>query len=365
MKKTYITKPYLPPLDEYVVYLQEIWNSRELTNNGSFHKKFEFELANYLGVKHVSLVNNATSGLMIAMEAMKLTGEVITTPFSFIATSHSIKWNRLKPIFVDTDNYIGNLTANAVEKKISNKTSGILAAHNFGFPGELNKMENLSKKYNLPLIYDAAPAIGVKINGESILKFGDISVLSFHATKIFNTFEGGAIISKTKKMKDKIDKIKNFGIIDEETVTLLGINGKMSEINAAMGLLQLKYLNKIIKARENIYKSYIKGIKQSANYDLIYIQNDLEYNYSYFPILFKTGKKIRDKADLMLKRQNIHCRKYWYPLITDHLMYKKNIHETFFNAKELSEKILSLPIYPGLEEKYINMIINTINKNLA
>ena len=250
MEKIFVTKPYLPPLEEYYEYLETIWQNKQLTNNGPLHRQFESELSHYLGVQNVSLVNNATMGLMIVFEAMNLSGEVITTPFSFIATSHSLKWNGLKPVFVDTDNHIGNLTTNAIEKEISKKTKAILATHNFGFPSELIRMENLSRRYNLPLIYDAAPAFGVKINGQSILKFGDFSVISFHATKVLNTFEGGAIISKTKKMKQKIDKIRNFGIVDEETVSNLGINGKMSEMNAALGLLQLKYFNNAINARK-------------------------------------------------------------------------------------------------------------------
>ena len=203
MKKIYVTEPFLPPLEEYTSFLKEIWESKTLTNNGTFNKKFEVQLASYLGVKYVSLVSNATSGLMIALKAMQIKGEVITTPFSFIATSHAIKWNGLKPIFVDTDNFLGNLRADEIEKKIGRKTGGILATHNFGLPGQLDRIENLSKEKKLKLIYDAAPAIGVKINGKSILKFGDASVLSFHATKILNTFEGGAIITDSKTIKKK------------------------------------------------------------------------------------------------------------------------------------------------------------------
>ena len=227
-----------------------------LTNSGPLHSEFESKLAKFLGVKYISLVNNATAGLMIALEALSLKNEIITTPFSFIATSHSIKWNRLKPVFVDTDKLTGNLLPENVEEAVTNKTSGILATHNFGIPSNLDRMKILSEKYKIPLIYDAAPAIGVKINGDSILKFGDISVLSFHATKIFNTFEGGAIICKTKELKDRVDKIRNFGITDEETVDCLGMNGKMSELNAAMGILQLKYINKVIRKRKNIYERY-------------------------------------------------------------------------------------------------------------
>ena len=358
MKKIYITKPFLPPLDEYTSLLKEIWESKTLTNNGPFNKKFEIELASYLGVKHVSLVNNATSGLMIALKAMKIHGEVITTPFSFIATSHVIKWNGLSPIFADTDNFIGNLRADEIEKKIGRKTGGILATHNFGFPGELDLIDNLSKKYKLPLIYDAAPAIGVKLNGKSILKFGDVSVLSFHATKILNTFEGGAVVSSSKTIKEKVDLIKNFGIKDEETVSRVGINAKMSEINSAMGLLQLKYLDKIIHERKKIFYIYLNGIKENKNIGIMQIPDNVKYNYAYFLLFFKKGKNSRDLAYNILKKKNVYCRKYWYPLITEHPMY---IKKSFKNSFKLSNQILALPIYPLLDLETQNNIIMEIN----
>ena len=364
MKKIYVTKPFLPPIDEYVEYLEKIWEKKILTNSGPLHSEFESKLAKFLGVKYISLVNNATAGLMIALEALSLKNEIITTPFSFIATSHSIKWNRLKPVFVDTDKLTGNLLPENVEEAVTNKTSGILATHNFGIPSNLDRMKILSEKYKIPLIYDAAPAIGVKINGDSILKFGDISVLSFHATKIFNTFEGGAIICKTKELKDRVDKIRNFGITDEETVACLGLNGKMSEVNAAMGILQLKYINKVIKKRKNIYERYREGINTSEKIQMIGINKNVEYNYSYFPILFG-GKDVRDKIYILLKENNIYCRKYWYPLITEHKTYhKKGIDRTLKNAKDMSNKILNIPLYPDLKKKDVEIVINTINKVL-
>tara|TARA_X000000950_G_scaffold19101_1_gene20671 strand:+ start:1633 stop:2721 length:1089 start_codon:yes stop_codon:yes gene_type:complete len=362
VKNIYVTKPFLPPLEEYTALLKEIWESKTLTNNGPFNKKFELKLARYLGVEHVSLVNNATTGLMIALKALQINRDVITTPFSFIATSHVVKWNGLNPIFVDTDNSTGNLLVDEIEKKICGKTGGILATHNFGLPGCLTKMDNLSKKYNLSLIYDAAPAIGVKINGESVLKFGDISVISFHATKVLNTFEGGAIITKSKKIKKKVDLIKNFGIKNEEKVTSLGINGKMSEINSAMGLLQLKYLDKIINERKKIYDIYRDRLKKSKNIQIMEIPRNIDYNYAYFFLLFNEGKNKRDKIYEALKIKKINCRKYWYPLITEHPMY---INANLKNAKHLSEKILALPIYPFLEAYTQNVIIETINGSLS
>lgn len=365
MKKIYVTKPFLPPINEFVEYLEKIWERKILTNNGPLHLEFESKLCDYLGVKYVSLVNNATAGLMIAIEALGLKNEIITTPFSFIATSHSIKWNRCKPVFVDTDRITGNLLPENVEEALNNKTTGILATHNFGIPSNLDRMKILSEKHKIPLIYDAAPAIGVKINGDSILKFGDVSVLSFHATKIFNTFEGGAIICNTKELKDKVDKIRNFGITDEETVSCLGLNGKMSEVNAAMGLLQLKYIKKVISKRKNIYEMYREGLNASEKIQMIEIDKNIEYNYSYFPILFG-GKDIRDKIYKSLKENNIYCRKYWYPLITEHDIYNKiNMDKTLKNAKDMSNKILNIPLYPDLKKKHVEIVINTINKILV
>ena len=362
MKKTFVTKPFLPPLDEYYDSLKVIWKNGVLTNNGPFHEKFERALSKFLGLPFVSLVNNATSGLMIAIKALELKNEVITTPFSFIATTSSIKWNGLDPVFSDTDKYIGNMLVESAENKINSNTSGILAVHNYGIPGELDKMSLLATKFRLPIIYDAAPALGVKLNNESLLKFGDLSVVSFHATKVFTTFEGGAIISHSKSMKNKIDSIRNFGIKNEYVVEHLGINAKMSEPNAALGLLQLKYLDIIIKERKNIYNLYKEGIKKFAGCRLIELPKKLKYNFAYCPIIFENGIEARDQAYNKMKSENIFCRKYWYPLITDQKIYSSANREKLINAKILSQKILFLPIYPGLEEKIVFRILKIINE---
>ena len=362
MKKTFVTKPFLPPLDEYYDSLKAIWENGILTNGGPFHEEFENALSNFLGLPFVSLVNNATSGLMVAIKALELKNEVITTPFSFIATSNSIKWNGLDPVFSDTDRYIGNMLVEPIEKKINCNTSGILAVHNYGIPGELEKMRLLAKKFKLPVIYDAAPALGVKLNNESILKFGDLSVVSFHATKIFTTFEGGAIISHSKSMKNKIDSIRNFGIKNEYVVEHIGINAKMSEPNAALGLLQLKYLDFIIKERKNIYNLYRDGLSQSNSCSLIEIPKDLKYNFAYCPVKFEKGLEARDRAYNKMKSENIFCRKYWYPLITDQKIYSSAKNGELNNAKKLSQKILFLPIYPGLDKLYISKILKIINE---
>jgi len=261
-KKIFVTKPFLPPLDEYVKYLEKIWSSKQLTNNGPFHQKFEKELANYLGVRYVSLINNATTGLLVAIKALELKGEIITTPYSFVATAHSIKWNGLEPVFVDIDTITCNLNPDLIEGAITEKTSAILPVHVYGIPCEAEKIQKIADKHNLKVIYDAAHAFGVKRNGKSILNEGDLSILSFHATKVFNTFEGGAIISHTPEMKKKIDDLKNFGFQDQITVEGVGINGKMNEVQSAMGLLQLKYIDSVIEKRLNrVVKSFTNPCK--------------------------------------------------------------------------------------------------------
>tara|TARA_B100002052_G_C15867085_1_gene592828 strand:- start:495 stop:1619 length:1125 start_codon:yes stop_codon:yes gene_type:complete len=362
--KIYITKPFLPPLDEYLKYLEEIWSSRELTNNGPFHKQFEKELANYLGVRYISLFNNATTGLLVAIKAMNLKGEIITTAFSFVATSHSIIWNGLNPVFVDTDSHAGNLNPEKVEKAISDKTGGILAVHNYGIPGDVDGLQKVAEKYNIPLIYDAAPAMGVKYKGNSIFGFGDLSIMSFHATKIFTTLEGGAIISRSSKIKKKIDRLKNFAIISEEKISGLGINGKMNEVGAALGLLQLKYIEKNISKRKDIYDFYFKALVKNQNIRLLTFPKFVKYNYAYLPIFFNEGILVRDRVYKNLKERNIICRKYWYPLLTDHNFYKNSVNSGLINAKKLSESVLCLPIYPDLNRKNINLIIQVIEKTL-
>ena len=362
MKKTFITQPFLPPFDECVEDLQNIWENKFLTNNGAYHEKFEVELAKFLEVPFVSLVNNATSGLLIALKVLDCNEEVITTPFSFIATSHAIKWNGLEPVFADTDHMIGNLLPSSVEKKINSKTSGILAVHNYGMPGNLDEMDYLSKKYSLPLIYDAAPAMGVKFRNQSLFKYGDVSVISFHATKVFTTFEGGAVISKSQETKIKIDRMRNFGIVDENTVSGLGINAKMNEFSAALGIIQLKYLKAIISKRKAVYDFYAKGLKENKYCNIIKISRDIEYNYAYCPIIFEKGIKARDRAYKALKKKNIFCRKYWFPLITEHDAYSSSKSDELKNALQLSQKILFLPIYPGLEDKTISIILSILNQ---
>tara|TARA_Y100000031_G_scaffold148988_1_gene186074 strand:+ start:443 stop:1543 length:1101 start_codon:yes stop_codon:yes gene_type:complete len=359
--KITVTQPFLPPIDEYVEILSRAWNNKWLTNDGELHQEFEEKLCSYLGVKYISLFNNATIALLIAQKAMDFKGDIITTPYSFIATAHSIKWNGLNPIFIDTDDQVGNLLPDKVEEAITEKTGGILAVHNYGIPGDVEGMKRVAEKYKLPLIYDAAPAMGVIYKGKTILQYGDLAVLSFHATKVFTTFEGGAIISRSAEMKEKIDRLKNFAIENEEMIAGLGINGKMNEAEAAMGLLQLKYLvQNIIKRKKifQIYKENLKGINSVRTLD---IPESIEYNYAYFPIFFKDGLNIREKVYEQLYKNNIHCRKYWYPLITDHNIYKNNIKNDLLHSQKLSKSVLCLPIYPDLSEKEVILIAKIVS----
>jgi dTDP-4-amino-4,6-dideoxy-D-glucose transaminase len=360
MKKINVTQPFLPPIDEYTEILSRAWDAKWITNDGGLHKEFETALCNYLGVEYLSLFNNATIALLIAQKAMDFKGDIITTPYSFIATAHSIKWNGLNPIFVDTDDQVGNLLPKNVEEAITDKTGGILAVHNYGIPGDLEGMQNIAKKYNLPLIYDAAPAMGVNYKGNTVLRYGDLAILSFHATKVFTTFEGGAIISRSAKMKEKIDQLKNFSILGPEKVDGLGINGKMNEAESAMGLLQLKYIDKNIKRRKEILIFYVESLKSRDEIRLLDIPNIIEYNCAYFPIFFVKGLSIRDKIHDIFIANNIICRKYWYPLITDHDIYSKCNKHNLVNSRKLSDSVLCLPIYPDLTKSEQNYIIDIL-----
>jgi dTDP-4-amino-4,6-dideoxygalactose transaminase len=360
--KIYVTQPFLPPLEEYTELLKMIWTSKQLTNNGPFHQQFEKELANYLGVKYVSLFNNATTGLLVAIKALELKGEIITTPYSFVATAHSIMWSGLTPVFVDTDSYAGNLNPGKVEEAINDKTGGILAVHNYGIPGDVDGLQKVADKYNLHLLYDAAPAMGVKYKGKSIFDYGDLAVMSFHATKIFTTFEGGAIISHSKEIKAKIDSLKNFGIDGPELVSGLGTNGKMHEEEAALGLLQLKYLDNNISKRKDIYEFYINSLESINNIRILSLTKFLKYNYAYFPVFFNEGILVRDKIYNKLQENNIFCRKYWYPLITNHSIYRNLVGYDLPNARKLSESVLCLPIYPDLNIEDVKTVAKIIRQ---
>ncbi len=366
-EKIYVTRPFLPPLDEFNKYLEEIWDSKWLTNNGNFHKEFEKRLSEHLGVKYVSLFANGTLALMVALQALKVRGEVITTPFSFVATSHALYWNRIKPVFVDIEDSYFTINPKKIESAITPETTAILPVHVYGNPCKVKNIQEIADIYGLKVIYDAAHAFGVEIKGNSILNFGDLSVLSFHATKVFTTFEGGAIISHDEKTKKRIDFLKNFGFANETTVIHPGINAKMNEFQAALGLLQLKYIKNNIEEREKIAKYYRKNLKNVSGIKFLNNIKDVKHNYSYFPIIIEPNYGLtRDGLYEKLKKNGFYVRRYFYPLISEFSPYRSlpsSKRENLKNAYAVSEKILCLPIYYGLEKRYQDKIINLIIKN--
>jgi dTDP-4-amino-4,6-dideoxygalactose transaminase len=360
----FVTQPYLPPLEEFVPYLQKIWNSKVLTNGGHFHKQLETELCDYLSVKHISLFTNGTIALITALQALRISGEVITTPFSFVATAHSLMWNGIKPVFVDIDPKTLNLDPAKIELAITPHTTAIMPVHCYGQPCNVDAIEQIADNYNLKVIYDAAHAFGVKCHCGSVLNHGDLSVLSFHATKVFNTFEGGAIISPDLKTKQRIDHLKNFGIVNENSVVATGMNGKMSEINAAFGLLQLKHVDHALSMRKEVDSTYRAGLKD-VNGIVCLLDGDQHIsNNSYFPILVKPDYPIsRDALYQKLKENGINARRYFFPLISDFPMYRnlpsaepKNLPV----ANVAAQQVMCLPIYPGLTVDQINSIVSII-----
>ncbi|MEI7595163.1 MAG: DegT/DnrJ/EryC1/StrS family aminotransferase [Bacteroidota bacterium] len=362
----YVTRPSLPPLNEYVKLLEEIWKTRNLTNNGKFHQELEAKLCEFLGVKYISLFSNGTLALVTALQALKITGEVITTPFSFVATTHSLWWNGIKPVFVDIDPETYNLDTDKIEAAITPFTTAIMPVHVYGTPCNVVKMKEIADKYGLKIIYDACHAFGVKYKNESILNFGDLSILSFHATKIFNTFEGGAIVCNNEETKKRIDFLKNFGFADEVTVVAPGINAKMNEAQAALGVLQLKRINESIDKRKIIVNEYrsrlrkISGVKFLQDFDYV------ETNYQYFPIFINEivyGKN-RDAIYEELKKVNIFTRRYFYPLISDFSTYKalpSSSHENLPVAIKAANEVLCLPIYPDLDLETVVFICDFIS----
>ena len=361
-KKIFVTQPSLPPLGDFIESLKEIWASKVLTNNGKFHQEFEKQLSEYLGVKHISLFTNGTLALMTAIQALNLEGEVITTPYSFVATAHALWWNKITPVFVDVDPVYGNLDPNKIETAISEKTTAILPVHVYGNPCDHNRIKKIAKKHNLKLIYDAAHAFGVEEDGKSILVKGDLSILSFHATKVFNTLEGGAIVSNNTEMKKHIDYLKNFGFENEVSVVQPGINAKMNEFQAAFGLLQLKEINKNIKKRKRITQLYRDSLSNISGIDFINEKENIKYNYSYFPIFVDEQKygMQRDELYQKLKENNVYSRRYFYPLITNFSPYNEIARFNLPNARKLAEKVICLPIYSELENKIIKKIVKLI-----
>lgn len=354
----------MPPLGEFVPYLESIWQNKQLTNCGIFHQQLEQALCEYLGVNHIALFSNGTLGLITALQALRITGEVITTPYSFVATAHSLLWNGIKPVFVDIDPQTLNLDPSKIEAAITPQTTAIMPVHCYGQPCDLNSIQKIADNYNLKVIYDACHAFGVQNSDGSILKHGDLSVLSFHATKVFNSFEGGAIICSDQKTKTRIDRLKNFGIVDETTVIAPGINGKMSEVNAAFGLLQLKYIDQAIEKRAAIDEQYRNGLRNVNGVKCLFQNKNFKYNYSYFPILVGDEYYIsRDELYQKLKSYGINGRRYFYPLITQFPMYRGLLSANPANlpvATRAAAQVLCLPIYPDLPIEVVQQICHLI-----
>ena len=363
-KKIYVTQPSLPPLEEFIPYLQQIWDSKILTNSGPFHQQLEQALCDYLGVKHIALFTNGTIALVTALQALRITGEVITTPYSFVATSHSLLWNGIKPVFVDIDPNTLNLDPDRIEAAITPQTTAIMPVHCYGHPCDVERIQKIADTYGLKVIYDAAHAFGVQLHSGSVLNHGDLSVLSFHATKVFNTFEGGAIICPDAKTKQRIDHLKNFGFVDEVTVVAPGINGKMSEFNAALGLLQLKGIDDALKKRKAIDVRYRKELAGVKGIDCLKDAGEKIPNYAYFPILVRPEySHSRDELFEKLRDHGIYARRYFYPLISDFPMYRglpSADHSNLPVAKVAADQVICLPIYPSLEvsdqEKIFSLI---------
>jgi dTDP-4-amino-4,6-dideoxygalactose transaminase len=363
-KNIFVTQPHLPPLEEFIPYLEKIWENKWLTNGGPFHQELEAKLSEYLGVEYLSLFANGTLALVTALQALRISGEVITTPFSFVATAHSLLWNGIKPVFVDIEPGSFNLDPQKIEAAITPHTTAILPVHVYGTPCNVEKIGEISDTYGLKVIYDAAHAFGVSYKGKSLLTHGDLSVLSFHATKIFNTFEGGAIVCPDAKTKKRIDDLKNFGFHDELTVVAPGINGKMNEVQAAFGLLQLKHIDGVIKRRREIDAHYRKNLEGMPGIECAPLPLETAYNFSYFPIL--VGKEYpfsRDELYEKLRLNGIHARRYFYPLISEFPMYRglasasaNNLHI----ARDIANKVLCLPIYPALEQQDVSRIVGLI-----
>lgn len=363
-KPIFVTQPYLPPLEDFTPYLQQIWQNRILTNGGPFHQQLEKALCEYLGVPHVALFSNGTLALITALQALRVTGEVITTPYSFVATAHSLLWHGNKPVFVDVEPDTLNLDPAKIEAAITPQTTAIMPVHCYGNPCDVAAIQKIADNYNLRVIYDAAHAFGVEDEGGSILRHGDLSVLSFHATKVFNTFEGGAIICPDAKTKQRIDHLKNFGFVDETTVVAPGINAKMSEINAAFGLLQLEHMSHVLERRAAIDAGYRQRLAGVKGIHCLPQGQQTVANYSYFPVLVQPDYPLsRDALYQKLKDQGIHARRYFYPLISDFPMYRglpSAARAGLPVAAHAAERVLCLPIYPVLSDEQQARIVAVI-----
>lgn len=362
-----VTSPLLPDLDEFNALLKEIWASKWITNNGSFHKQLEKELAAYLKVPYISLFTNGTLPLITALQALRITGEVITTPYSFVATTHSLWWNGIKPVFVDIDPATGNMDPEKIEAAITPKTTAIMPVHVYGKPCNTKRIKEIADTYGLKVIYDAAHAFGVEVNGESVLNAGDMSTLSFHATKVYNTVEGGALVMHDAETKKRIDYLKNFGFANEVTVVGPGINSKMDEIRAAYGLLNLRQVDAAIEARHQVaikYREALRGVEGITFFDDM---PGVKHNYSYFPIFVDADKygMTRDELYFKMKEQNVLSRRYFYPLISEFSTYRRLESarpDNLPNAHKMADTVICLPMHHSLSDEEMNRVIEQIVK---
>lgn len=362
-----VTSPLIPPLDEFLPYLEDIWKRKWLTNNGYYHQELEKALAEYLGVEYLSLFTNGTIPLITALQALRIVGEVITTPYSFVATTHALWWNGIKPVFVDIDPLTGNLDPDKIEAAITPKTTAIMPVHVYGTPCDVDRIKAVADKYGLKVIYDAAHAFGVQQDGVSILNAGDMSTLSFHATKTYNTIEGGALICKDKETKQRIDYLKNFGFAGETQVVAPGINGKMDEVRAAYGLLSLQYVDKAIESRRQVALFYREHLKEVTGITYLEELSGVKYNYSYFPIFVDEQKYglSRDVLYEKLKEKKIYGRRYFYPLISEFSTYRgldSANKEHLTVATKMADSVICLPMHHNLEESDLMRVIEIIKQ---
>lgn len=364
-KQITVTSPLLPDLQEFHEVLQEIWDSKWITNNGSFHKKLEAALCEYLKVPYISLFTNGTLPLLTALQALRITGEVITTPYSFVATTHSIWWNGCRPVFVDIDPKTGNMDPDRIEAAITPKTTAIMPVHVYGKPCDTARIKEIADKYGLKVIYDAAHAFGVEVNGESILNAGDLSTLCFHATKVYNTIEGGALVMHDAETKKRIDYLKNFGFANEVEVVGPGINSKMDEVRSAYGLLNLKQVDAAIDARHQVairYREALRGIKGVTFFDDM---PGVRHNYSYFPIFVDAEEygMTRDELYFKMKDNGVLGRRYFYPLISTFSTYRglpSASRENLPQAHKMAYSVICLPMHHSLNKADIDLTVSLI-----
>lgn len=362
-----VTSPLLPDLDEFNALLKEIWASKWITNNGSFHKQLEKELAAYLKVPYISLFTNGTLPLITALQALRITGEVITTPYSFVATTHSLWWNGIKPVFVDIDPATGNMDPEKIEAAITPKTTAIMPVHVYGKPCNTKRIKEIADTYGLKVIYDAAHAFGVEVNGESVLNAGDMATLSFHATKVYNTVEGGALVMHDAETKKRIDYLKNFGFANEVTVVGPGINSKMDEVRSAYGLLNLRQVDAAIEARRQVAIKYREALRPVEGITFFDDMPGVKHNYSYFPIFVDAEKygMTRDELYFKMKEQNVLGRRYFYPLISEFSTYRgleSARPDNLPNAHKMANTVICLPMHHALSDEDVNRVIEQIVK---